>query len=194
MTLTIEDGSGVETADSYVDVEAADQYIQDWHESSDWSDLDETGKERALRHAARYIDAFRFAGWPTYQKQRRAFPRIGIPKEGAPAHVPDDSSPGLTGSHGGPVPHWYWPSDEIPDQVKEAQIEAALRHAQGDDLLPDHDGGTIAAQTQEAGPVRQQTQYSSPRRQVKTREAVRALLQPFLSSSRGSGSLSRSIA
>ncbi|MFW6156472.1 MAG: DnaT-like ssDNA-binding protein [Armatimonadota bacterium] len=195
MTITVEDGTGVEGADSYVTVSEADEYIDAWHGSTDWGELIEAEKERALRHAVRYIDSHRLAGWQTNYAQRRAFPRTGILRDVAPAAYMDADSPGLAGQIAAePDTTWYWPADEIPEQVKEAQMEAALRHAQGDDLLPDHDGGTIASESKKVGSLQKQTQYRQPRGAVKSREAIRALLQPFLSSSGGSGSLARSIA
>ena len=193
MTLTIEDGSGVESADSYVTISEADEYIADWHDSPDWASMDSAAKERSLRRGARYIDSHRFAGWPTWLDQRRAFPRTGIPREGGYVGHMDGGSPGLTGQAEAGF-HHCWPGDEVPQRVKEAQIEVALRDAQGEDLLPDHDGATVERESKGVGSLKTDVAYRTPKSGRKTYEAIRALLQPFLSSSGGSGSLSRVIA
>lgn len=166
MTLTIEDGAGIETADSYVTVEQADEYVEHWYADDDWkwTGLEERDKARALRQGARYVDSFRFQGAPRQPFQALAFPRVGIPAPGNHAAV----SP--------PV----YPADAIPERVRRAQIEAALRHAEGENLMPDHHGGRISSESRQAGPVQKQTDYSVGRREVKTREAIRALLRPFL--------------
>jgi len=166
--LTVEDGSGVEGADTYASVDEATDYIERWHEPRAWDEADAPKRERALRQGSRYVDAHRFRGRRKLQRQSMAWPRCNV----------------------GVVDGREVLSSEVPPEVKHAAIEAALRYIRGEDLFPDHDGATVSAERSKAGPVQTETQYATPRRRTKRFEAILALLRPYLSSSR----LERSIA
>lgn len=170
MALEVEEGSGKAEAETYISVEDADDYIDRWHDSTDWGELESSEKERALRRATRYVDSHRFRGWKSYHEQALAWPRAGV----------------------GWVDGREVLTTDIPQAIKSATIEAALRDAQGEDLMPDHDGATVESEERSVGPLSKRTSYATPKATgAKRFEAIRALLRPYLWSSSG---LSRSIA
>ena len=108
MTLIIEDGSGILTADSFVSVEEADTYHADFGNAA-WAGAN-ASKEAALRRATAYISTgFNYHGLPANgRNQALAWPRSGI--------VLQDGSD--------------LPNDAIPAEVKIATFEAALFESQ----------------------------------------------------------------
>lgn len=97
-------------ANSYVTQAEADAYFAARFGSAVWTALDATGKETALRHATRNIDANRFRGWKVTTNQALEFPRYR--------------------------PNWrdelglVYPANEIPKVVKDACCEEAIWVAQ----------------------------------------------------------------
>ena len=159
MALIIEDGTGKTDAESYISVSDADSYVSKWHGTlSAWDDLDEAAKERALRMATRFIDAHSFKGYRSNEDQALDWPRI--------------------------VPDWIdgqWiDSDEVPQAVKSATVEAAVRDAQGETLFPDHDGSTVKAESQKIGPMSKSFEYQGAKRQQKVFEVIQRLLEPYV--------------
>lgn len=124
MALVVEDGTGLEGADSYIAVETADTYHSDRNNEA-WADFSTTEKEAALRKATQYIDGrwgHRFKGAALSDTQALCWPRD-----------PTD-----------------WP-DAIPLPLQHACAELALRAATSE-LEPDLDrGGAVASQS--VGPI-----------------------------------------
>ena len=96
MPLTVEDGTLVAGADSYVSLDDAD----DWWAANGapvaWTGLTDAAKEGRLRAAARYLqDGQRlpFTGSPHAWDQALVWPRVGALYFGIP--VPSDAIPGL---------------------------------------------------------------------------------------------------
>jgi hypothetical protein len=74
--LTVEDGTGLPDADSYVSVAACDAYHAAM--GNDGWDATVSAKEVALRRATQYVDSrYRFRGAPLNVNQALDFPRIG---------------------------------------------------------------------------------------------------------------------
>lgn len=93
MALTVEDGTGLSDADSYIELTFADSYHSDRGNSA-WADASESEREQALRKAVDYIDtAYRFRGIRLEEDQALEFPRddlydrAGRKVEGVPAAV-----------------------------------------------------------------------------------------------------------
>jgi len=160
MALIVEDGTGKTDAESYASGADADAYVTKWHDSSDWGAASSTVKERALRRGARYINSHDFVGIRAHTDQALKWPRTHIGYIDGRANDPD----------------------AVPADIRNANIEAALRYIEGDSLLPDHDGGTIRRESKTVGPITTDTEYAATRRAGKTFEAIRALLNPYLSS------------
>jgi len=164
MSLVVEDGTVQDaTPESYASVSDTDTYISRWHDSSAWASANTAEKERALLKATRFIDSHNFVGQVTDPDQALSWPR------------------GFVGAVDGRVVA----SDEIPRRVKEATMEAAMRVVEGDTLQPDHDGGTIKRERKQIGSLSKDTEFASPRGAGKTFSVIRALLRPYLQTSRG---------
>lgn len=85
--ITVEDGTGLASADSYISVADADRYHERFGNEA-WADLNQTEKEIALRKATRDLDLlYHFKGEPKYPDvQALAFPRT--PYNGLPTALP----------------------------------------------------------------------------------------------------------
>lgn len=164
MAIVVEDGTVQdETTESYASVSDADTYIARWHADADWTAATTAEKERALLKGTRFVDSYDFTGQRTDADQALAWPRAWV------------------GSVDGKV----IASNEIPKEIKEATMESALRVIQGEDLQPDHDGGSVRREMKQVGNLRKETEFASARQAGKTFEVIRALLRPYLQVTRG---------
>lgn len=169
MALIVEDGTAKSDAESYISVDDADTYVSNWYGTlSDWDDLDTAGKERALRTGTRYIDSHDFLGYREDDDQSLAWPRYGV----------------------GYIDGQYIDDDEIPTPVKNATVEAALKDAQGEDLFPDHYGGSVKSESKTIGPISNSVTYQSTKKSQPIFDVVKSLIDDFIDSGAG---LSRGI-
>lgn len=122
MSLIVEDGTGVEGADSYVSLEEANEYHTNLA-NMDWvNSTNDTLKEAYLRKAALFLDGvygIRASGVPKTTDQGLLFPEVGA------YYI-----------NGEPVD-----PDSIPRAYKAAQCEAALLCLNGVDLTINVEGG-----------------------------------------------------
>lgn len=110
MALIIETGAIVPGANSYVSVAEADAYLAYSAQRAAWNVLNEADKEANLVQAARALDvSVTWKGKPVESTQPRAWPRKCIVINGE-----------------------EFPSDQVPSQVKQAQMELAALMMQGD--------------------------------------------------------------
>lgn len=122
MPLTVEDGTVVAGADSYVALNAANGY-HSARGNSAWSGTD-TVKEAALRRATAYIDMAYRARFPGVRREGREQP-LQWPREDAIDVRGEEIA-----------------DDEIPQEIKDAVCEAALREiAEAGSLMPDLERG-----------------------------------------------------
>lgn len=80
MSLVVEYGSGMSTAESYISVLDADAYLAKQADPVAWSGATVPDKENALRQATTYIDqtyARQFKGSRAKQEQALRWPRVG---------------------------------------------------------------------------------------------------------------------
>jgi hypothetical protein len=118
-TVTVEDGSGVSDADSYVSESDADTYFDDRNES-EWANLNQSQKSAALRKATSFLDShFDWKGGVANQGQSLDWPR---------EDVENDESQEVD-------------SDVIPEAVRDACMELAFHAAVEGDLEPMTDPG-----------------------------------------------------
>jgi hypothetical protein len=145
MALVVEDGTGLENADSYVDVAFADAYVAAYVASTDaWDELDEPTKEKKLREAAAWLDGTfgaQFVGIRGSQTQGLEWPRCGA--------VDVDG----------------FPVEGVPLAVKRAQVEAAAVAAANptDSLTPQASAGgatLIKSETKVLGPLEKSVEYA----------------------------------
>lgn len=125
MTLIVENGTGLSTAESYISVADATTYFTK-RGNETWADVDD--KEGALVRATDFMlnmYRLRWKGSRISQTQALDWPRLYVEKPiGEPLY-------------GLPV---YYDSDEIPTEVKQACAELALRASTADlaaDIEPD---------------------------------------------------------
>ena len=129
MALIIETGLIVAGAESYASVTDADTYHTN-NGNTAWGTASNTAKEAALRKACRYLDGKYRSRW----KGRRVLPVVQVlewPRGGVEA----PSGAGSSGSYyydTGFTGNVFYPSNSIPQRLKDAQCELALRALDGD--------------------------------------------------------------
>lgn len=110
MALIIEDGTIVAGANSYVSVAEADSYLAFSAQRASWAVLSTPDKEANLVQAVRALDvSVVWKGTPVETTQPRAWPRSGVVLNGE-----------------------LYPDNQVPSQVKTAQMELAAMMMQGD--------------------------------------------------------------
>lgn len=150
MSLVVEDGSGLATAESYATVDE----LRTWASARGVTvSADDTGCEQALRAAAQWIDTrWRYKGVQLTADQVLEFPRSGLV---------DWSGRAVTG---------------VPKRVKDAACELAYRAATGTSLMPDAERSAYA-KSKTVGPI--SVTYADGAPQSTTFVAVERLLQPY---------------
>lgn len=164
MALTVEDGSGVASADAYASKSFVDAY---WNSrthstrSATWSSVDYTDaqKEGAIREATAYLDAVyanRYRGYRRGNLQGLEWPRT---------NAQDDSG---------------WPLRDLPTQLLDAVAELAVR-ALGESLAADQDpGGSIKRTREKVGPIEREIEYAEGQTEYKRFGTVDGILAPIL--------------
>lgn len=150
MTLTVEDGTGLENADAFVDVDYVDAYHAALGNTA-WSSGTTDTKEQAIRRATLYLsESYNWKGYPVrFRQQALAWPRT---------YVEDRYGFGID-------------SDVVPTEVKKATAEVALRELTTPNaMMPDF---TPSAQVkrERVGPL--EVEYSLVRSDA---EGVRPIL------------------
>lgn len=170
MPLIVEDGTGMADAESYISVAYADTYF-DNRGITLWATLLAAEKEQALRRAIDYLGQvyrLRWKGSRVNGTQALDWPRAFVERD-------DFRYAGLNGAAviGG---QFYYPSNEVPEEVKRANAEIAFKAASGD-LAPDIGQRTIREKVDvlEVEYDRYSPQYTQYR-------AVDNLLAPYLTS------------
>lgn len=142
MPIQVEDGTGLDDANSYGSVADSDIYFED-RGNTDWAALDDDAKEQCLIKATDYIEqrfGRRFVGTAVFEEQALSWPRedTGI----SMFDYDEDLEIGV-----------------IPPKLKYACYEYALR-ASANPLAPDPvidaSGVTMVTTKQKAGPVEQE--------------------------------------
>jgi hypothetical protein len=134
--------AGSETANSYALVADADTYFDERVQASNWTgESDEDVKERALIMATRRLDAFSYKGIKNASNQALKWPRDGVYDE--------DGEP--------------YPTDEIPEFLKQATYELALdilnRNTDSED--PFADDGLDRFNRAKIGPMEVEVNHSA---------------------------------
>lgn len=144
MALTVEDGSGVADADTYIDLTYASAYHTKRGHTA-WAAASTGEQEIALVRATDYIETrwgSRFKGYPEFAEtpQALSFPRVL-----------------LRDRHGLLV-------EGVPENLKRAQAEYALRALEAA-LLPDpsvsDSGLPVARERSKVGPIEEETEYQT---------------------------------
>ena len=176
-TLIIEDGTGVAGANSYVTVAQADIYFANVNNTV-WDGLDSIDQKGPfLIQAVRYMQQVYRSRWKGYRRyslnltsktQILDWPRVWVDQIDSPGGY-------------GPYPYFYDPNS-IPQEIKDAQCELAVRAANGD-LAPDIDRVEKSVQV---GSLK--VEYDPNYSPIVVFRAIEALLDPFFESQ---GTMSR---
>jgi len=161
--LIVETGTGMAGAESYVTVAEADTYHTARGNEASWSDLDTDVKEQFLRRATDYmIEVYRqrWKGRRLNFTQALDWPRYGVQVEdiGYDRYIA------------------YLPANSVPQAVKNACAELALRAKSGE-LSPDIKREVVE---KTIGPIR--TVYAAGAPQYVRYRAIDNLLAPMLES------------
>lgn len=165
MSLIVEDGTGLSTAESYVSVVDADTYLALFTTPASWTAASTTDKEVALRTGSRYIDlvyGIRFKGERILITQALLFPRTGI--------VTDDN--------------FSIDDDSVPIKLTHATITMATK-AIDEDILPDLDvgsSGELEGEKVKVGELEVSSFYSGSTSPYKTYSKIDGFLKDFLRS------------
>lgn len=162
MSLIVEDGSNVSGAESYCSVADATTYHANRGNAA-WALLSATQQEQALRKATGYmlqVYRLRWQGFRQYNPQALDWPRTYVP-------IPD-----VISGYGRFTA--YVPYSTVPNDIKNACAEFALRAAAGD-LLADM---TQMVEHEEVGPIKVSYNKYSPQR-VRY-PAIESMLRPYL--------------
>lgn len=165
MTLIVEDGTGLETAESYASVAQADARLASLG-MTNWATLTTTEKEQALRRSTVAMGQFcrgRWKGTRLYRVQALDWPRYGVEVEG-----------------------YAVLSTEVPADVRNACIDLALKAAAGD-LNPDIER---AVKREKVGPI--EVEYSAHSSQETRYVSVDQALAPYMAWGSGNRRLCRS--
>jgi len=166
MTITVEDGTGLAAADSYLSVAAADTYHTNHSDSSDWSGATTAVKEKALRMATQYVDTVykrRWKGIKQLETQALAWPRWKV-----------TDFDGFTVG-----------DDHVPADLEDAIAELALRDiTETGGLIPDIDApGTIKSEKVGLGrgAIVSEKTYVGGKSQIKKFRIIDMMLKDLLS-------------
>lgn len=167
MSLIVEDGTGLETAEAFISVSGADAYFTARGLTTVWTGS--TGaREVALRRGAQYLEAVygeRWKGETVSQAQALAWPRYNVWYR-----------------------DWLLPSGEIPAAVASANAEAAYLFIGGTDMLSAiAAGGAIKRKMVKAGPVETETEYTDGTSAEARYRAIEGYLAGLLTGTLGSG-------
>ncbi len=154
MSIVIEDGTGLSTAESYISVADATTYFTARAVTS-WGALaTDALREAALRKATEYMIAMyrgRWQGWRKTEDQALCWPRYGVTVEG---YLVDD--------------------DSVPETIKRACAELALKASAGE-LMPDLTRGVLQ---EVVGPISVTYDKVSP--ELTRYSFIEAMLKPYL--------------
>ena len=153
MSIIVEDGTGLATAETYISVADADTYFSN-RGVTDWASLSTAVKEQSLRKSTddmigRYRN--RWQGVRLSETQALDWPRQGVV-----------------------VDSWSVPSDEVPTEVARACAQLALK-ANTEVLSPDLEQGKIKEKVDVI-----EVEYDQYSPQKKRFTAVDNMLAPFL--------------
>jgi len=144
MALIVEDGTGLDNADSYVSRADADTYVTNHGNESEWTSASDDDKDRALRIATAWLDgryAGRWKGW----RLRGNLQALDWPRD----NVIDNEG-------------YYLSYDELPAEIVIATIVAAVTHlTSSTPLNAPNAGGTIAAERSKVGELEHEVKYAS---------------------------------
>ena len=120
--LIVEDGTGLDDANSYISVADANTYIEGRLNAEKWTAANADTKAQALIMATRSIDVnMEWAGYRVHQTQALDWPRLYVPDKRYSFDHWTRNPLAPVGTYGP-----EYPSDEVPKRIAEATAELAL--------------------------------------------------------------------
>jgi hypothetical protein len=166
-TFIVETGAGLSNANSYLSLTDANTYHENHSGSTTWTSAAQADKEKALRLATQYLDAKYYNLWKGSiytDSQALAWPRIWAEKNDCYATA-------------------YYDSDALPQQLKDATAELALKIIEGDTLLDDiTKPGDIKSKSVTVGPISKTVVYVGGSSNIKSYPLIEKLMRPLLTS------------
>ncbi len=163
ITLVVEDGTGLATANAYITVAYADAYHLDRFNES-WAGTEEK-KESAILRATEYLDrVYLFQGSPINGDQALLWPRVDV--------ATDDCVSLL--------------SDEVPDPIERATAEAALAILCNGDPTESVQTSAPRTRRERVGVLEAEFLFDAPEGAI-TFPRVAEILAPYISSTRTGG-------
>jgi len=159
-TFVVEDGTGKSTANALISVVEADQIVENYGNSTVWSNSTTPVKENAIRQATRYLNYhYTWDGYRTVITQACQWPRQEMYDEDLNAID----------------------NDIIPERVKEACAYLALKVVDGDILLEDFDDESRVKKKKDViGPLTEEREFIEGESPDKTYQIADKLIAPFV--------------
>jgi hypothetical protein len=159
-TFIVEDGSGVEDANAYLEVDEATQFIENYGNSTDWSSATGAQKQNAIREATRYLDLhYSWDGYKVYEGYILQWPRYEMYDEDGD----------------------YVDEDIIPERIKQACAYLALKVIEGNTLIQDFsDESPVKKYKTVIGPITEEKEFTTGENPDKSYTIADMLVKPFL--------------
>lgn len=157
MSLIVEDGTGLSTAESYLSVADCTTYNDAHNAVAAWTSANTAARERALRNATQYLEAEynqRWRGSRLEDAQALAWPRTGVRLDGVCIEDGD-----------------------IPRALLDATAELAVRAVAGELLADITTPGTIESERVKVGPLETEKTYMGGKSQTPEFRIVDRLLR-----------------
>lgn len=175
MSLVVEDGTGMATAEAFGSVADAEAYFAAWGTPTGWATATTAAKETALRKGARALEAWyraRFVGRRKNETQALSWPRY-MPY---PANLVAPNDYGMTENR-----RW-WPDNVIPTPVAQANFVLAGEVIGGTDLQPNiTDTPGVTSESVSVGEISRSVSYTGGKQLRPIRQVIDGLLAEVLS-------------
>lgn len=163
MSLTVEDGSVVSGADSYLSQADCDAYNLAHNADATWIAASSDEKDQALRLATQYLDnkyRNRWKGVRVQQTQSLAWPRAAV--------IDYDG--------------YEFDSDDLPTVLEDACAECAILFASSTDMLPDIAPASsgISSESKTAGQVGKSVTYAGSKATNTQYQMIDALMSDLV--------------
>lgn len=153
MALIVEDGTGLSTAEAFISVADADTYHAARGNPVAWSGASVSTKEACLRAGATYLGRIKWKGTRRLEAQALAWPRYSV--------VDGDG--------------FSLSSTAVPERIRRANAELALRHVYSS-ILPDSAENGLIRTRSKVGPLETEKEWAGGKPGESSFPAVDALI------------------
>jgi hypothetical protein len=161
MAIVVEDGSGLQTSNVYVDIPYVSAYLLG-EQLAAWGALSEPEQEAAIVRSSRYIDSLEFIGTRKTLEQSLSWPRAGATYEGFE----------ITG---------------VPAAVRKATAEAVALVLGGAELFSDEADVAVTSERVDVISVSYATPQTGANKEATKFEVLNRLVKGLIKTGNGSG-------